>query len=133
MPRTVEELIIPSNVCNSEDIVEMDLSDFSELRKIQIGSNSFQFVNTLILIGLSELTNVTIGRDSFGGRGGMFVKNCSALEELTIGHLSFNDYSVCEIENVPSLEMIEMGEVDEESFNFRYASLELRSDDDEMK
>ena len=43
-------------------------------------------------------------------------------------HHSFYDYTVCEIENVPSLEVIEMGELNIESWNFYYASLELKSD-----
>ena len=45
-----------------------------------------------------------------------------------MGRISFSDYSVCEIENVPSLEVIEMGELNEAIYNFRYASLELKSD-----
>ena len=49
-----------------------------------------------------------------------------------MGRYSFSDYDVCEIENVPSLEVIEMGELDEESLNFEYGSLELKSEGDEM-
>ena len=55
------------------------------------------------------------------------------MRELNIGYCSFSDYTVCEIENVPSLEVIEMGELNEYSYNFRYASLELKSDCDELK
>ena len=55
------------------------------------------------------------------------------MRELKIGWYSFSDYSVCEIENVPSLEVIEMGELNEESSNFNYASLELKSDCERMK
>ena len=50
-----------------------------------------------------------------------------------MGRYSFSDYSVCEIENVPSLEVIEMGDVNKESGNFYYASLELKSDCERMK
>ena len=45
-----------------------------------------------------------------------------------MGRYSFSDYSVCEIENVPSLEVIEMGELNSDSDNFCYSSLELKSD-----
>ena len=38
------------------------------------------------------------------------------------------DYSVCEIENVLSLEVIEMGELNGDGCNFKYASLELKSE-----
>ena len=44
-----------------------------------------------------------------------------------MGRYSFADYCVCEIENVPSLEVIEIGDVNAESCNFYYASLELKS------
>ena len=42
-----------------------------------------------------------------------------------MGRYSFSDYSSCEIENVDALEVIEMGELNEASFNFHSASLEL--------
>ena len=61
------------------------------------------------------------------------LKNCERLIVLKIGCYSFSDYSVCEIENVPSLEMIEMGDLNVESHNFNYASLELKSDSQRMK
>ena len=62
-----------------------------------------------------------------------YLKNCERLRELKMGCYSFADYSVCEIENVPSLEVIEMGGLNEESLNFGYASLELKSDSQRMK
>ena len=58
----------------------------------------------------------------------LYVKNCDALKELKIGRYSFSDYSLIEIENVNSLELIEMGEVIEDSYNFFYASLKLKSE-----
>ena len=58
----------------------------------------------------------------------LYVKNCDALKELKIGYYSFSDYSLIEIENVNSLELIEIGGVIEDSFNFYYASLELKSE-----
>ena len=62
-----------------------------------------------------------------------YLKNCERVRELKMGCGSFSDYSVCEIENVPSLEVIEMGELNEESLNFNWASLELKSDSERMK
>ena len=58
----------------------------------------------------------------------LYVKNCDALKELKIGRYSFSDFSVIEIENVNSLELIEIGEVNDFSYNFLYASLELKSE-----
>ena len=62
-----------------------------------------------------------------------YLKNCERVRELKIGLYSFSDYSVCEIENVPSLEVIEMGKLYEDSSNFMYSSLELKSDSQRMK
>ena len=58
----------------------------------------------------------------------LYVKNCDALKELKIGRYSFSDYSVIEIENVNSLELIEIGDMNNWSYNFAYASLELKSE-----
>ena len=40
---------------------------------------------------------------------------------------------MCEIENNVSLEVIDMGELKRDGYNFRYASLELKSDSERMK
>ena len=107
-----------------------------------MGDYCFAFVNELKLIGLKELERVEIGRNSFtkkkNGCGNdpnrhFYLKNCERVRELKMGNHSFSDYSVCEIENVPSLEVIEMGELNEDSYSFYYASLELKSDSQRMK
>ena len=110
-----------------------------------MGDYCFTETEELKLIGLKELENVVIGNSSFAkypynaDKDGMdpnrhfYLKDCERLRELKIGCGSFSDYSVCEIENVPSLEVIEMGELNEASWNFCYASLELKSDSQGMK
>ena len=50
-----------------------------------------------------------------------------------MGRYSFSDYTVCEIVSVPSLEVIEMGGLNEYSYNFYYASLELKSGFERME
>ena len=69
-------------------------------------------------------------KDSYGNDANrkLYVKNCDELKELKIGRFSFSDYSLIEIENVNSLELIEMGEVNDFSYNFLSASLELKSE-----
>ena len=138
----ITELVIPSNRCNSEMISTLDLSLFPQLNSVEIGDDCFMNVGQLNLIGQSKLQTVVIGKNSFTkvkNNGGsdpnrhFFLKNCEKLREVKIGHHSFRDYSVCEIENVPSLEVIEMGELNEYSYNFYYASLELKSDCERMK
>ena len=141
---SVTELVIASNCCNEEEVTKMDLFRFVSLRVFEVGDDCFGNVDEVKLIGLSKLERVVIGKNSFTKKknddprfnnpnGHFYLKNCEKLRELKMGPYSFNEYSVCEIENVPSLEVIEMGELNEYSYNFNYASLELKSDCERMK
>lgn len=103
-----------------------------------IGDESFMYVNEVSIIGLRELESVQIGENCFtthkngygtNSNGRFYLKNCPKFKSLKIGRNSFSDYSVCEIENVNALESIEMGDLndmDKFSWNFLYASLELK-------
>ena len=127
-----------SNSCNDKTFTEMDLSSFVNLKLFEVGDSSFAYVNEVKLIRLHALETVVIGKKSFRKSGKdpnrhFYLKDCERLKELKIGRYSFSDFTVCDIANVPSLEVIEMGELNEWSYNFMYASLELKSDDDEMK
>ena len=138
-PESVEAIEVKSYCCNEEDLKEVDLGRFVCLKELKVGNGCFKNVEEVKLIGLSELEKVVIGELCF--RKGLYcnsnrrfyLKNCERVGELKIGRFSFSDYSVCEIENVPSLEVIEMGDVNEYSFNFYMASLELKSDSHRMK
>ena len=140
----IEELIVSNNSCNGPEWSALDLSLMPHLRLFEVGDECFENVNEVKLIGLSMLERVVIGRESFTKQKNerllesdpnrhFCLKNCERLRELMIGCDSFCDYSVCEIENMNRLEVIEMGKLNEESFNFWYASLELKSDYDGMK
>ena len=61
------------------------------------------------------------------------LENCERLRELKMGRYSFSDYSVCEIEKDSSLGVLGFGNPYEGSYNFYWASLELKSDYDGMK
>ena len=135
-------MIVYSDSCNDKSYTVLDLSSFSNLKEFEVGDYSFSFVNEVKLIGMSRLERVVIGKNSFTKHKNswdndpnrhFYLKNCERLRELKMGRYSFSDYSVCEIENVPSLEVIEMGELIEDSRNFFYASLELKSDSERMK
>ena len=139
MDRSVEALIVDSNACNDKGYTVMNMSSFSNLKVFLVGDYSFTYVNEVRLIGLKQLERVAIGNHCFrkANRANpnrhFYLKNCERLRELKIGRFSFSDYSVCEIENVPSLEVIEMGDLNEWSWNFSKASLELKSDSQRMK
>ena len=138
MDRNVETLIVDNCVCNDESFTSMDLSSFVSLKRLEVGDYSCSFVGEMKMIGLNALKRVVIGKYCFkyagaNANGHFYLKNCKRLRELKIGLGSFEDYSVCEIENVPSLEVIEMGELDEVSYNFCLASLELKSDSQRLR
>ena len=131
----VTELTVSHNSFNTA-ASELRLSRYKRLTRIVIGNECFRYVNELRLVGLSELESVEIGMNSFtknkNGYGRnpnrhFYLKDCPKLKSLKMGRYSFSDYSVIEIENVNALEVIEMGLLYGESFNFYYASLELKS------
>ena len=127
---------VSNGCCNEEGLMELDLRGFVNLRELKVGNECFEYVNEVKMAGLNELKSVEIGENSFtkhkNGCGQdpnrhFYLKNCPKLKSLRIGCFSFSGYTVCEIESVDALEVIEMGNVNEESYNFDYASLELKS------
>ncbi len=138
----IEELIVIDESCNGPEWSVLDLSFMSHLRLFQVGDKCFRYVEKVKLIGLSQLEIVVIGNFSFTEQGSFpsydasrrfQLKNCARLRQLKIGLRSFSDYSVCEIEKNVHLEAIEIGELYGESYNFKYASLKLKSDNQKMK
>ena len=132
----VEELRVSDGCCNGRDLTELDLSGFVSLRELKVGNNCFDSVDEVRLMGLSEFESVVIGESSFtkyknwygtDPNRHFYLKNCPKLKSLKMGRYSFSDYTVIEIENVDALEVIEMGDLNEDSDNFYYASLELKS------
>ena len=102
------------------------------------------YVEEVKLIGLNELESVEIGMNSFtkfkntwqitsDPNRHFYLKDCPKLKSLKMGRYSFSDYTVIEIENVDALEVIEMGEMNEWSCEFSYASLELKSNEEERE
>ena len=132
---TVESIIVDG--CNDLSFTVLNLTRFVNLRVFEVGNYSFIFVSEVYLIGLSKLERVVIGMNSLNrmtydlstrSNGHFHLKNCPQLRELKMGYDFFSDYSSIEIENTDSLEVIEMGGFNEWSNNFRYASLELKSE-----
>ena len=133
---SVGVIIMKSNSFNDGTFKTMDMTRFVNLVGLVVGDESCMYVNEVKVIGLSELESVEIGMNSFtttkngansGLSGSFYLKNCPKLKSLKMGRYSFSDYKVIEIENVDALEVIEMGDLHEDSYNFWYASLELKS------
>ena len=136
VPLNVEVITVGDGMCKGEND-RIDLSKYFNLKNVSIGDDCFPYQDVLNLTGLHSLERVMIGENSFtkeknyfgnNANRKLYVKNCDALKELKIGRYSFSDYSLIEIENVNSLELIEMGDMDSLSYNFAYASLELKSE-----
>ena len=128
--------IILEYACPFDSVTAFDLSVYPRLKSVTIGDYGFEYVNVFNITGLSELESVEIGKNSFtknkNGYGydpnrHFYVKNCPKLKSLKMGRYSFSDYTVIEIENVDALEVIEMGDLNEWSYSFHLASLELKS------
>ena len=127
---------VSNGCCNEEGLKELDLRGFVNLRELKVGNECFENVDEVKMAGLNELESVEIKKNGLtrhkNGCGNdpnrhFYLKNCPKLKSLKMGRYSFSDYRVCEIENVDVLEVIEMGELNEKSYNFYYASLELKS------
>ncbi|KAM7454940.1 hypothetical protein BLSTO_04300 [Blastocystis sp. subtype 1] len=137
MNSSIEVLIVDCLACNDESCTALDLSSYVSLKVFEVSDGCFKYVEEVKMIGLNQLERVVIGKNSFTKRKNgwpsydpnrhFYLKNCERLRELKIGCYSFSDYSVCEIENVPSLEVIEMGELNEWSYIFDSAPLELKN------
>ena len=134
--RNVFEIVVSSNCCNEKSMKVLDLSELKYLRRIDIGNECFENVDEVKMAGLNELESVEIGKNSFTQHKNgaskdpnrhFYLKSCPKLKSLKMGRFSFSDYKVIEIESVDALEVIEIGNVNEWSYNFWYASLELKS------
>ena len=137
--KTVGVIVVGDKCCNENYHKVFDLSGFVYLKELTIGSKCFKYVNEVKLIGLSELESVEIGEKCFtkyySNNWGIFpdpnrhfyLKNCPKLKSLKMGCFSFSDYTVIEVENVDALEVVEIGDLNELSYNFALASLELKS------
>ena len=135
---TVTRVIVSSNCGNDASLVLMDMSRFIYLKELIIGDNCFSSVGEFVLNNSTILEKIVIGSNSFTKKKNSFgydpnrhfyLKNCNNIKELRIGQYSFSDYSEFAISNNPSIEVIEMGDlnIQHDSFNFYYASLELKS------
>ena len=132
----ITEYVVGNDKCNGGANV-MNLNQYTELRIISIGDESFYNVDELHIEGLNKLENVTIGMNSFTKKKNsyfssystrkFYLRNCPLLKEVRIGRYSFSDYATSYVENLESLELLEYGDMSENSYNFnkaRYVSFE---------
>ena len=134
--RSLNELRVADGAFNLFSVLTLDSLPALEL--IDIGDECFHHVKTFRVSGMNSLERLVVGENSFTTSTGVwdvredpnshfYLKNCPSLRDITIGRLSFSDYTICEIKNVDALETIEIGDLNENSENFSYALLELKS------
>ena len=136
IPSSDTNIILPDWLCNEMNYTTFDFSRFSDLEYLEIGSNSFGFVDTFVIDGLKNLTTLKIGGNSFteikngakyNSDKSFHIKNCESLELIEIDEYSFSDYSgEFELVNLPSLQSIKIGSVNSLSNSFFYSSFIIR-------
>ena len=139
IPSTNTTIILPDWLCNEVNYTTFDFSRFANLEHLEIGNDSFSFVETFVIDGMNNLRMLKIGAKSFTHYknydywypGSSFhIRNCKSLESIIIGKNSFSDYSGSfELENLSSLKTIIIGEMmndDWSSHNFYYSSFSVR-------
>ena len=126
--QSVKSIIIAANSMNGENLKGLDFTDCKNLRLVTVGDDCFMHVNTLKLIGMKNLESVMIGKNCFTKERNKSGKDPKRhfLRELKVGRYSFSDYTVCEIDDMDALVTIEIGDLNADSYNFPFASLQLR-------
>ena len=103
------EMIVDDNTCNYNGKSLFDLSRFTKLQRIQIGSNSFTTVSTLNLTGLNELRSITIGDNSLSGVWVLDLTSKNELVSISIGDNCFTYLNELHIEGLSKLESVTIG------------------------
>ena len=109
-----------------------ELSNYPNLKRIEIGDNCFVNVKTVRINRLNQLVSLKIGKNSFTQRKNDYgndesksfhILNCESLESIQIGEFSFSDFGGdFELKNLPQLRSIQIGTIGSDSYNFYYSS-----------
>ena len=113
------------------------LSNYPNLKRIEIGNNCFGSVETFQIDGLNRLKTIRIGNNSFTQNKNDYgndesksfhILNCESLESIEIGEYSFSDFAGdFEMKNLPQLQSIQIGTtIGNNSLNFYYSSFVIR-------
>ena len=137
-PEGTREVIVGDGDCNYSGRTVFDLSGFTNVERIVIGSNSFTNVVTLNLTGLNELVSISIGDSCFGEVNELRIEGLNKLENVTIGMNSFTQYKnyyyyntkrKLYLRNCPLLKEVRIGRYSFSDYSYSYVenleSLEL--------
>ena len=137
----VKSIHLPDRICNDEEYTIFNFSRFILLEELEIGSNSFMYVNEFKIDGLNHLKSLRIGVNSFtcvrkneslddridNKSRSFHLLNCDELKSIEIEPFSFCDYGGgFELKNLPILSTIIIGEIGSISLNFYYSSFVIK-------
>ena len=98
--------------CDDYQNEVLDLSRFSELETLKIGSTCFNYVSRVSVVGLAKLKSMTVGEGAFQNNSSdcaLVVKNCPLLCEVRVGNESFKAFKEVELVELASLKTLTLG------------------------
>ena len=110
LPAHVKSITV--NACEDYKKEVLDLSRFSELETLKIGSTCFNYVSQVSVVGLAKLKSITVGEGAFQNNSSdcaLVVKNCPLLCEVRVGNESFKAFKEVELVELASLKTITLG------------------------
>ena len=110
LPAHVKSITV--NACEDYKKEVLDLSRFSELETLKIGSTCFNYVSQVSVVGLAKLKSMTVGEGAFQNNSSdcaLVVKNCPLLCEVRVGNESFKAFKEVELVELASLKTITLG------------------------
>ena len=110
LPAHVKSITV--NACEDYKKEVLDLSRFSELETLKIGSTCFNYVSRVSVVGLGKLKSMTVGEGAFQNNSSdcaLVVKNCPLLCEVRVGNESFKAFKEVELVELASLKTITLG------------------------
>ena len=110
LPAHVKSITV--NACEDYKKEVLDLSRFSELETLKIGSTCFNYVSRVSVVGLAKLRSMTVGEGAFQNNSSdcaLVVKNCPLLCEVRVGNESFKAFKEVELVELASLKTITLG------------------------
>ena len=102
----------------------LDFSRFTELKKLKIEGECFDYPSKVRMEGMKQLKRVEIGWDCFTSTNAfneLVVKDCPELSELVIGSNCFSSFTSFQLSGLPSLKKLSI-----DSYSFEKASFEVR-------
>lgn len=102
----------------------LDFSRFTELKKLKIEGECFDYPSKVMIEGMKQLKRVEIGSGCFTSTNAdneLVVKDCPELSELVIGSNCFSSFTSFQLSGLPSLKRLSIG-----SYCFEKASVVVR-------